>query len=363
MVLIEANHTRGLKFAVHTIEGEAEETQLLSFGEPDGTDVNKFTEKLFQQSASAQNIKGFAFHRDTTEVHSLLKSLIESFYNSDSEYNEIFLETSKIISERLLTVQNNYAARFTGINKPKNGGLVILLSPLESCIKILISKVDMELYLDKTEAIYRIGLPDSKATQKSCTITVELIDDDIVFTDIYVTDTQSKISTFWTDDFLELVELKSDEKNTTLAFNSIDRLLTDSVKKKSSGDYTELRNHLVGYFQTQPDFKMDEMINHVVGNYVPTDDRINVTKLKADIEGLAAKKSFDTSFSIDASKIKNRFKRTYKISDKIDLRTFDYIEDLKEVITAKKNSVGVRVLQIKNINEDIYNTFKIDSEE
>ncbi|GAE48265.1 hypothetical protein JCM21738_5353 [Mesobacillus boroniphilus JCM 21738] len=105
------------------------------------------------------------------------------------------------------------------------------------------------------------------------------------------------------------------------------------------------------------------MIEYVVGEFVPESEEINTETLKERLRKLPEKKDFDTAFNIVVSQVKGRFRRSYKVSDKIELRTSDYIEDLKNVIIAKEDeNYGEKILIIKGINEDLYNTFKIEED-
>lgn len=323
-------------------------------------DVQTFTSKVFIQELKAPNKRSFRFASETTELANIVKSII---VNSDkSNFSSIFESNVHQLAKRLLRAQEKSAANHPGINPPKEGSLVVIYLKKEDKFDILISKIDQAIILDLEDSLYKSGLPEEHATQKSCSISYELVGDEYQQTKIEVSDSSPKIATFWVEDFLELDELNTNESNTRNAFNAIDNVLSQYVKKKSKRDYEELRNNLVGYFQRKGSFKFDDMIENVIGEYCPDNEKIVIDDLKNRLNELPKKKDFDTSFNIIVSEIKARFKRSYKVSDKIELRTSDYIEDLKNVILAKEDEYGERVLVIKNIDDKLYDTFKIDEE-
>ncbi|RJS60095.1 hypothetical protein [Bacillus sp. PK3_68] len=344
-------------FTVHKID---DENNTISQVNIETKDFKAFVSKLLVQSTTATNKRSFKFARESSEFAQIISSLIS---NSDQHDFEFIFETkTRELSEKLLDVQKKSAKKHSGINRPKKGSLVVACLKEENKIDFLISKIDQAIFLNLEDSLYKNGLPEEKATQKSCSISYQLVGDEYQLVDIIVSDTQAKIASFWCEDFLELKELKTNEKNTRNAFNAIDNVLTTYVKKKSLHDYTELRNSLVGYFRKRTSFKFDDMIEYVVGEYIPENEKISIPDLKNRLNSLPEKKDFDTAFDIVVDEVKARFKRSYKVSDKIELRTSDYIEDLKNTIVAKEDEYGERVLVIKNINEDLYNTFKKEEE-
>ncbi|QOV10905.1 hypothetical protein [Viridibacillus arvi] len=355
--------TLGIEFHVFSIENQLESVQLVTNTESTTTDIKIFTDKLYTQAKDAKNKRKYLFKRESTEVQNLLKNVLNKYINEDQDFKEVFIQKSELIAERLLTVQKDFANRYTGINPPKDGCLVILISKMEDKWNILLTKINLELFLDQDDSKYRTGLPDNNATQKSCYLEFDNIDDELTLTDIIVTDSKAKISPFWTDDFLELEEINDNQSNTFHAYNTIEKVLDTTLKKSSSGDYVKLRNSLIGYFETKSEFKLEEMVDYVIGDYQLESNNVTIETIKTKLYNLTDNKHFDTAFTIDNSRIKNKFKKTYKISEKIDLRTNSYIEDLKEIIKARTNEEGEKVLEIRNIEDNVFEMFKEESGE
>lgn len=340
-------------FTVYTLDIDSNVTNKVNIIT---TDFEKFTNKIFVQDLSANNKKSFKFDENSPTLPLKLEELMVNW--DQDNFDALFEELSDFLAKKLLKAQIKKRDQHPGISAPKKGNLVFVCLKREDKFEFLLSKIDQAIFLDLVDSKFKAGLPEEKATQKSCSIVYKVEDGENKILDITVSDTNQKISSFWTDDFLEVIELNSNEKNTKTAFNAVEGVLTSYVKRKSLKDYTELRNTLVGYFQTKTSFKYDDMIDYVIGDYTPKDENVKIDELKSRLNTLPAKKSFDTAFDIDNSQIKTRFKRTYKVSDKIEIRTSDYIEDLKKVIIAKEDEFGEKILVIKNIEKELYETFK-----
>ncbi|MGI8349656.1 hypothetical protein NiCM35_07735 [Niallia circulans] len=321
------------------------------------TDFQSFLNKVCIQDLNAKNKKSYKYSRSATELVQIVNSIIDNL--NEENFMSIFESKTKRLAEKLLYAQKLSMQRYPNVQAPKKGSLAVVLLIEEEKLDILISKIDQANFLNLEDSTYKAGLPEEKATQKTCSISYKLEDEKYELVSIEVSDTQAKIATFWSTDFLELTELHNNEKNTLNAFNAIDSVLTNYVKKKSPRDYTEFRNNLTGYFTTNTSFKLDDMINYVIGDYKPSSIDVNTEVLKNKFKQLPTNKNFDAAFDIDNTRIKNRFKRSYKVSDKIELRTSDYIEDLKKVILAKEDDEsGEKVLVIKNISNKLYEQFK-----
>ncbi|MCM2983890.1 hypothetical protein M3599_23640 [Niallia circulans] len=320
-------------------------------------DFQLYINKVCIEDLNAKNKRSFNYKRETTELSQIIRILLSSI--NDSNFLSIFDGKVHTLAERLLDSQDKVFQKRPGINPPKKGSIAVVCIKTEEYINFLISKIDSENYINVVDSKYEAGLPEENATQKTCSISYKIEDSEYQLIEILVSDSNSTISNFWYDDFLELIELKSDQRNTTKAYNTIDKVLSSYVKKKSENDYTHLRNTLTGYFSTRPSFVMEDMIEYVIGSYAPETSEIDINVLKDKIRSLPDKKDFDSAFNIDKSVIKSRFKQTYKISEKMELRTNDYIDELRKTVIAKiDDKLGDKVLIIKNIDDKLYEKFK-----
>ncbi|KAA0560736.1 hypothetical protein F0342_21480 [Bacillus sp. CH30_1T] len=339
-------------FAVHKIDNTNNVALSVNIAT---NDIEAYTRNLFYQSLNAKNIRGYRYRSETTEIATIVNDLIS---NIDKDNLDVIFENyAETIAGRLLYTQGKYNERYSGLPELKKGSLVTILSKHEDTVDILISKIDQENFISLEDSLLKAGLPENKATQKSCAFTFNIVNDEYQLKEIVVTDTNPKISTFWAQDFLELTEISDDDKNTKDSFNQIEKVLLRNVNSVSKTDYTELRNSLVGYYRNNLSFNFENMVQHVIGDYEPESEKLKISKVKDALEKLRQQGKFDTAFEIKKEVIKARFKRSYKLSEQIELRTSDYIKNLKNVIIAKENGLGEKVLEIKDINEEVYQKF------
>lgn len=226
---------------------------------------------------------------------------------------------------------------------------------------ITLAKIETVDFLEDVHLKIQSGLPINKKALKTAVICItQLEDTEELEVQITVTDSGSTIAKYWSDDFLEASELTSDEKNTKNAFTAIERILSQNLKTQAPSDYTELRNGLVGYFKKQPSFHFENMIDYVFGNYEMENTQVNLENVKDKVKKLLEKEKFDTHFTIVPNEIKARFKKTYKVTDEIELRTNGHIENLRHIIKATKNTQGEKILEIKIESDTIYKSFEFN---
>jgi len=292
----------------------------------------------------------FKFKSSHKEVAVLLKEIAK-----DEVQSEVFFENAQKIAERLLATEITTQARQGDFNELQKGSLIISKYTEGVNINFLISKVEHESFLNSDELRKQSGIPYEKGTLKTCFI--ELDEETLEILDIIVTDSNSKISQYWSESFLELEELKSDELNTLHSFQAMDQYISRKVKKKSPKDYTYIRNHLITYYRGQSEFDYDDMLQTVFGEYNPEDDEIDVNTLKEEARSLPEDKSFDRVFSIEEKAIKAKIRQVHKLNKVSELRIVSGSTDFGNLIKAKEIE-GVKVLQIKVENDEVFRYFK-----
>lgn len=155
---------------------------------------------------------------------------------------------------------------------------------------------------------------------------------------------------------MELEPFTTNEDNTKKSFKEIDKLLTNTVKKKSPADYNLLYGSVMGYYNQNISFDYNDMIEKVFDNYKPiNDDKIDMRNLKLKLEKLPEKR-FDRCFDIAIDAIRKNKPKTYKLSEEIDLTIKDSINNLKHIITAEKKDNDEMYIKIK-VDERTYNEF------
>ncbi|WP_342557799.1 hypothetical protein [Lysinibacillus sp. FSL P4-0201] len=363
--------------SVHAIEDHIVSSMV------NGDNLNDFSQTLFKQSQTAKNTRNYNITSQTTEVINLIKSLLEDYLEESENFEKSFNHFSEKTAARLNSAQQKSESKNPNMQKPSDGALTIIFNPdiseLHHSIKLLISKIDIKEYLERQNAKYEKGFPIENKTQKSCLINLtisanldpEKIDEPYflelnvpnqshkticTINSIVITDTNSKISAFWTNDFLELKEERTDLNNTNTAFDSIKSFLSRKLKKFPN-DYTVIHNNLIGYFERTSSYKHEEMISSVIGDYAPKDTNLKIVELAQELGELPSKKKFDTHFDIEKKDIEKKFSRDIQVNDSIVLKTKSHIRDINNTIIATKID-DEKVLVIKKVSDDAYNAFK-----
>lgn len=313
-------------------------------------DLEEYVLTLVEKAIRDRQNRVFAIRSETTEVVSQVRRITQSGLT-----NELFGQCTEVIANRLLQEEVKAQARYQHFTSILKGSLIQALFEYEDDTYFLIAKVEDEEYMERERLIRQLGVPFEEGTLKTCLFKFS---ESGTIDNIMIGDSNSRLATYWWDGFLELRELNSDEKNTQIAFNAIDHQIAKIVKKESPADYQILKNNLIGYFRTQEDFSFENMISTVIGAYSPVNQNINIDKLKRSLENLPEEKSFDRRFTIKPSVIKARMQRVFHVTDKIELKLTDHIDNLRDTIKSSKTDDGEMYINIKTDKEEIYNMFK-----
>ncbi|SIS42029.1 MAG: hypothetical protein C9355_06040 [Thalassolituus maritimus] len=304
------------------------------------TDATDFVSKLLDDVSKSSAYKYYRFRSNTTEVHNIINSL------SDNEWED----SATRISNRLYEAEEKAQKQVENLTDLRRGGLLQIYLENDNATLYVITKVDYDDYLGESLK-KESGLPWEKRTQKVAII--EFNEEDHI---VKVRDTNSTISTYWWDSFLELVELNSSQKNTKSAFMEIDNLLTRKVKKKSKIDYWNIRNSVLCYFRNNEGFSITGLIENTLLHYTPDNSSIDIKSLSEDLLNLPEKKNFDSQFDISISHIKGRIKKNIPLRENLELRFNGEIENLKDIIKAGEDSEGRKFIKI--FSDTGYEEFK-----
>ncbi len=315
-------------------------------------DLDDYVYILTDQVLKSTKSKRYKFISEHKEVRQLVLEIL-----NDEDNKGLFESNTMKIADRLLNSEIITEERYGHITELKKGSLIISKLYDDDFKYFLFSKVEHESFLNIDELKKQTGLPYDKGTLKTCLIKLDHTHEVL---EIIVTDTNKKFASYWIDGFFELEELKSDEKNTLVSFNSMDQLLNRSVKKESPNDYTMIRNHLITYYRTADQFDFDDMIQTVFGEYKPESDNIEIDSLKQKAENLPNTKDFDRVFNIMHDEIKARIRRAVRLNELMELKINGSSEDLKSLIKAE-NFNGEKTLVIKTDNDQAYEMFNFRS--
>lgn len=309
--------------------------------------------ELITHINSNTTVRDFKTRSLDTEVISCVRKICENRANKD-----IVSEKTDSIAYRLLKkeveAQKRVARLDTNVQK---GSLVQALLYDEDCgqFTYLLAKVEHSDFVDDSDFTFKSGFSkDKKTLWKSCLFDLPSETSPEYSARIY----SNTVAKYWSDDFLELDEMISDETNTTNAFKAIECVLNHNVRQIAPRDYTIIRNSVISYFKNQEHFDYDQMLNTILGQYQATDlteERLN--SLKTKLNELPEKKRFDRQFSPIASIINARIRKVYDVNEGIQIRITDEIKDIENVIVAYRDADGSRYLKIKTNNEQTFNQF------
>lgn len=166
------------------------------------------------------------------------------------------------------------------------------------------------------------------------------------------------VAKYWSDDFLELDEMVSDESNTSKAFKAIESTLNRNIRSIAPRDHTVIRNAVISYFKNHEHFDYAVMLDSILDGYQVTDlSEEKLETLKEKLAELPERKHFDRQFCPVASVISARIKKVYDVNDGIQIRITDEVRQLDETISAYQDPNGNRYIRIKTNNELTYRRF------
>tara|TARA_R110000787_G_scaffold286186_1_gene403623 strand:+ start:23563 stop:24585 length:1023 start_codon:yes stop_codon:yes gene_type:complete len=308
-------------------------------------DFHSYVEKLVEEIFSSSRSKAYKFQMNlTTEVANQIHDI------SDDNW----LDIAQVIAERLFKIEKLTQAKIEHLVDLRVGSFVQILATVNGNKTLILTKVDHNSYLEEEEFKEQSGLPLNQKVQKTALIIFEA--DEI--SEVKLTDSNNPISKYWWSDFLELEELNSSEKNTSSAFNSINKFLNQKVRKNSPSDYWALRNAVISYFRTHPAIAYDEMISSVFDGYQPDNHDLDIESIKEKISELPVKNNFDTQFDVTIEAIKAKIVDQIKLAQNLELKFTGEVDNLKEIISTGIGDNGRKFIRI--YSDTGYENFKSD---
>lgn len=277
---------------------------------------------------------------------------------SNRTNSALIQELTTSIANRLLRKEVEAQSHINRLNtNVQKGSLIQALLYDEQVEKYiyLLAKVEHSTFVDDIDFSYKTGFSkDKKTIWKSCLI--DLASDSETLAAKVYSNTAAK---FWSDDFLELDEMNSDESNTFNSFRAIDTVLNFSFRGTVTKDHTIIRNGFIAYYKGNEHIDFPEMVNFILGHYDPIDvDVAKITSIKEKLLRLPEKMKFDPQFESIPKVINARIRKIYDVNNGIQLRILDAIENIEDTITAIQEPDGIRYLKIKTNNDNTYQRFR-----
>jgi hypothetical protein len=328
-----------------------ENNRIYSRNTPDTFD--EYVGELIAHINTNNSVRDYKTRSSNTEVISCILQILEHRTEAD-----VVLEKTNIIANRLLSKEIEAQGRVSRLDTHVQKGSLIqalLFDDENESFTYLLAKVEHSDFVDDSDFTFKTGFSkDKKTIWKSCLFDLQNPNEQEFHARIY----SNTVAKYWSDSFLELNEMISDESNTTKAFNAIESALNRNIKNVAPRDHTIIRNAVILYFKSHEHIDYEEMINTVLDQYQPVDypeDKFN--SLREKIRQLPDKAHFDRQFNSVPSVINARIKKIYEVNNGIELRITNGISDIEQTISAYQDADGIRYIKIKTNNEDTFRRF------
>jgi len=306
------------------------------------SDLEIYLTELLAEIKNKENKRSFEFLRETTEFYSSLLDFQKTNDFSKSKY------VASIV-KRLLDKEVETDKRYSHLSKTdtghvKKGSFLQFLYRENNLLHYLGVKIEHHQFLDEEDFKKKIGLSIANKIYKACSVSFT---NEGLPTEVFVYDTNTKLSNYWWNDFLELKEKHTDAYNTKTAITNVISKL-NSLKKEFPSDHNILRNACIAAFRQTKSIDYIDFIDKTFGEYEPEVQSMKerLPTLMQSLKELPVKKGFDTKFSLVPSEIPFR-KSRYELTKEITLSVVDGIEDLDSKVWAE-NRNGKKLVIIES---------------
>lgn len=322
-------------YSVHRIDLSESEPKNIT-NEVTNSDFDQYLIELINLIFKDPNSREFHFQRATTEIRVATSNILE-----EKDFNT----NSNVCAERLLIEEIKAQKGIEHMGKSiQHGVLIQALFKNHERNHFLICKAEHSEFLDDIRFKKTTGLPMKKKIFKA--YFVETASDNSI-SKVTVFDTNSVMSKYWWREYLELAEIYDSTENTKNSFKSLESRIFNPLKKQSLVDYTYLRNSAVKYYRSTEDFSIEGFIEFIFDNYDPVEKTLQIDKIKDKVRDLPTKYGFDPRFPIDKSAITAKMKKTYHLTNEIDLVLKANVE-IGETIKPYKDDAGRKFLRIRS---------------
>jgi hypothetical protein len=334
--------------SLHRVGHEADEPEVVTAHTTQPGAV-EYIHELVDSVVTNANRRSYTFFQNGVDVHTALLG-----YHTGQDI-EHYQQTAASVANRLHHVELQARQRGANLRYEIPRGLLVQAF-LQDAIsqRLLIVKSDYDEFLDNISFRTRTGLPRKKKVFKAFLAELGL---DGEIKDLYVCDSTGSHSKYWWQGFLELQEKWGDAHNTKTLWEALEKNVLNPLKKKFRSDHELLRNSMLVYLRSHDTFVLNEFVQSIEG-YDPQDPELPVANIIQSLRALPTKRvnnQFDTSFNIVKPEITARSRKTYHLSDHIDLVVKSGIENLKEDIQSFEEH-GIKYIKIRTTDEG-FNTF------
>ena len=274
-------------YRISNVDGTAEVEQFQQQNE-----IDTYIDELMDQCVSQDGDREYVFDPGRLTTKTRLSNIIEA-RNRDEECLRLAC--------RLAQVEHSKNDEYANLkhNIPL-GVLVIALVDMEQVgllNKIVLAKADYTEYIEQTTGVRTTGLPTKKKVFKSFIASYQTDHGGVEFPSMMTFDPQKNKASYWWDDFLELLQPRTDSDNTKTAMSVIKKEILNKIKLSHKGAYLPLYNSTMVYMKTEGDFDLEEYRDNVFGAQRISVEGFNMEAWKQKITNLPnGRKKFDRHF-------------------------------------------------------------------
>jgi hypothetical protein len=293
------------------------------------SDLVDYVGRLIKDIRTSRSNRRFGFKGETGPVRASIDRYLRDECPQAAQGN----------AEHLLAVEKKAEVKIQQLpTEIQKGSLFQAFFEDAGSRQIVVSKVDHSLYLDEVDLKRHAGLPWEKRIFKAFLVEIQKGNS---IGNVYVYDTNPKMSKYWWQDFLQLSELLSDADNTRRAFELLEVQVFNAIKKLSPADHTVLFNSSLGYFRSAKQFDLNQYINQVFSTYQPQQSGLGIDELVKKIIKAQEDQVFDGQFNIEGEALYGKMLRNViPLQPRIDLVITDYVANLKAFIKTGEDQDG-----------------------
>ena len=330
---------------LYKVDITTNEVALQEFAE--NVNVNNYVIELLNDVAENEGDREYTFEDGSLSMKTFLNNIISDIDRDD---------TSELIGQRLLQKEKDAQEKIVQLRREIIKGILNIsyVQMTETEYKIIISKADYNEFLEEVTGKIRNGLPTKKKIFKSFIANVSLIAGEDTITKLVTYDLNTTKASYWWKEFLELKEIRDDEKNTLNAYNSIKVKILDPIRKKHKRDWLCLSNATVAYFRGEGDFDFIHFRDNIIGNYIPNDPNLDMADIKDKINKLPKQDKFDLRFTKKPNIVKDKIKNVISLTDEIDLVIKHDVSSVDATFKPYLDAEGKKYLAIRSDKGYLY---------
>ena len=274
-------------FRINNVDGTAAVEQFQQQNE-----IDTYIDELMDQCVSQDGDREYVFDTDRETTETRLSNIIVA-RNRDEECLRL--------ASRLAQVEHSKNDEYANLkhNIPL-GVLVIALVDIGQVgvlNKIVLAKADYTEYIEQTTGARTAGLPTRKKVFKSFIASYRADRGGVEFPSMMTFDPQKNKASYWWDDFLELLQPRTDSDNTKTAMSVIKKEILNKIKLSHKGAYLPLYNSTMVYMKTEGDFDLEDYRDNVFGAQHINVEGFDMEVWKQKITNLPnGRKKFDRHF-------------------------------------------------------------------